>query len=132
MKAKMLKKTVFTCVLVAILAGCNNHTQQPYTYAQPQVIAPAPVVVQQSSDNGVLTGALIGGAVGYMAGKVANTQSSYHVPQVVNHNTTIIQKNVVVNKPRPTYTSIPVPVQRLSLSKTTTTSSSFGGFSRRK
>lgn len=147
-----MKKTFLILALAATLVACHDNSapqQQGYAFTQPPVVtAPTPAVVQtpapqtvvvqqQPQSDHMLTGALLGGALGYMAGS-ANRQPDYHSrPVYVDrrpvYNTTVVQKKVfVVNQtpkaaPAPVYSPKPAPT--LSLSKS---SSSFGGFNRRK
>lgn len=142
------KHLLIVSLLAAALAGCSD-TRQP-VYQQPaaapvvyqQPVSPAPVIIQQaapahSSGDGMMTGALVGGALGYMAGR-SNTPSApssnttinktvivkqYATPASVVRTAPVMQRSVVV-KPTPT---------RMSISKPSmSTPKSVGGFSRRR
>lgn len=142
-----MKKTLLILSMIVALAGCERHQtyvdQTPVAtgIAQPVYQQPAaPVIVnQQPSHDGTMTGALLGGMAGYMLGKhnsTSNSAPSYQ-PRPIIRNKTVIVNNY--NKPAPTYRapSYSAPVaspssSRLSLSKPSSSGSSFGGFSRRK
>lgn len=161
-----MKSKVLAIALLATLAACSNDHYQPrpqvvaapqpqyveqaapvVVQQQPQVVvAPAPVVVQQAAPahggDHMLTGALMGGALGYMAGR-SNSGPSYvdRHPVVVNKTVVVknynAPKNVTVSNnttkiaPARSFAPSPSPA-RLSLSKPSAPSRSFGGFSRRR
>lgn len=161
------KHLLVVTLLAAALAGCSDNRYPQPVYQQPvaaapvvyqQPVAPAPVIIQQAApahSDGLLTGALVGGAVGYMAGR-SNT------PSAPSANTTTINKTVIVKQYAapvaapvavpPMQRSVPVmtpvvrpaPVMQRSVSVTPTptrmslskpapsTPKSIGGFSRRR
>lgn len=139
-----MKKTLLVLSMIVALAGCERHQtyvdQTPVAagIAQPAYQQPAaPVIVnQQPSNDGTMTGALLGGVAGYMLGKHNSNSAPSYQPRPVVRNTTVINKTVVVkNYSKPSYSysaPAPTPAPRLSLSKSTSSSGSFGGFSRRK
>ena len=118
-----MKKTLLVLTVVAALTAC---TRQNDYVATPVA---APMVVEQPSNNGTVTGALLGGVAGYMLGKNSAKQNavpSYSTQQPVIHNTTVINKTVVVkNYAKPITPSVNAAPSRLSLAKSSS-------FSRRK
>lgn len=142
--------------MAVALAACSDHhtyQPQPQVYQQPApvvvqnpvqqptvVAAPAPVIINQApaaSSDHMMTGALMGGALGYMAGRGSSSGTTYvdRRPVIVNKTTVVKQynapKTVNVTQQRSTY--VPPSSPKLSLSKSSSSSSrSFGGFSRRK
>jgi hypothetical protein len=129
-------KKIFLAALVALsLAACHDNNYPQYQTQAPAVVAPPAVVVAQqpSGNGGVLTGALLGGAAGFMAGKLSN-RGAAAAPAPVYHVTNVTQnvtKKVYVNKPAAAPV-VAAPAPKLSLSKPVKTSSSFGGFNKRK
>jgi hypothetical protein len=76
-------------------------------------------VIQQqpvaNSGDGVLTGALVGGAVGYMAGTASRQQPAYYHPRPVYRP--VYQKNVTVVQQHIHVPATPAVSTRLSLTK---------------
>lgn len=129
-------KKIFLAALMAVsLAACHDNNYPQYQTQNPNVGVQQPVYVAapaQSNNGGVLTGALLGGAAGFMAGKLSN-RSAAAAPAPVNHTTIIQQKvvkNIVVNQ-APKVAPVSTPAPRLSLAKPVK-SVSFGGFNKRK
>ncbi len=154
----VLKKTLLCLCLITALVGCENKALPSYatptTQAIPAQVAPAPVQAAPHSDNSALTGALIGGALGYMAGRSNSTPTPSYQPPVVNR--TVVVNRYITQAPKPAYVaptpvtayksvpvsvaktipSAPAPVKvetakKISLNKPSSSSSSFGGFNRR-
>lgn len=157
----VVKKLLLVCSLAIALSACHDNpapqqtTQglQGYAFQQPPAVTapaqPAPnvtVVTQAApapSNDGMLTGALLGGVAGYMAGS-ANRQPDYHsrpvyvAPRTV-YNTKIVKQKIIVNSVaapapvvKPVVPVVAKPAPTLSLAKTSSPSKSFGGFQRRK
>lgn len=125
-------KKIFLAALMAMsLAACHDNNYPQYQTTNPNVGVAQPVYVapQSSGTGSVLTGAVLGGAAGYMAGKLSN-RSAAAAPAPVNH-TTIIQQKVVKNIVVAPKVATPAPAPRLSLAKPVK-SASFGGFNKRK
>lgn len=110
----MKNKIIVMCAVVAVLSACGP-TPQPVQQAPvaqvmqpmaaPVAAAGQPIIINQpapaahSGSDGMLTGALVGGAVGYMAGSAGNrSNNSYDRGYRAPNRTTVINKTVVVNK----------------------------------
>jgi hypothetical protein len=130
-------KKIFLAALMAVsMAACHDNNYPQYQTQNPNAGVQQPVYVSapaQSNNGGVLTGALLGGAAGFMAGKLS-TRNAAASPAPVNHTTIIQQKvvkNVTVNH-APVVAPVAAPAPKLSLSKPVKTSSNFGGFNKRR
>lgn len=130
MKTKVIVGLLLSMSLVACSDKPVPAVQTPT--AAPVAAAGQPIIINQapaaSNNDGMLTGAVMGAAAGYMVGNSGNRNSGYDNRNYPQNKTTVINKTVVVKQyaqPKPVST----PPKKVSLTK----SSSFGSFkSRRK
>jgi hypothetical protein len=114
-----MKKKLLSIAVIMTLSACGSDERPAQPYQQVQQAAPiqqaapyqqAPVVVQQSgsSNDGMLTGGLLGAAAGYMIGKSSTPSVSANV---VERHTTIVNHYEAPAKPvAPAVAATAVPV----------------------
>jgi hypothetical protein len=113
-----MKKKLLSIAVIMTLSACGSDERPAQPYQQVQQAAPiqqaapyqqAPVVVQQSgsSNDGMLTGGLLGAAAGYMIGKSSTPSVSANV---VERHTTIVNHYEAPAKPAAPVVAAAAPV----------------------